>query len=72
MNDGVAVRMIRQNQRQGGGFENSDLYLPSLSSGLQWNTSLFMSHGVLVVVPEPGRVMLLFFAFLFCLARRRR
>jgi hypothetical protein len=60
--------------RTGGGFQNSDLYLPALANGYQWNTSLFSSYGVLaiVVVPEPGRVLLLLVGVMVVFARRRR
>ncbi len=55
------------------GTEANDLDLPSLSPGLIWDTSLFQSHGVVVVVsPEPGRVMLLLLGLLAMLGRRRR
>ena len=55
------------------GSENNDLDLPSLSGGLVWDTSLFQSHGVVVVVsPEPGRVMLLLLGLLAMFGRRRR
>jgi autotransporter-associated beta strand protein len=55
------------------GTETTDLDLPSLSGGLLWDTSLFQSHGVVVVVsPEPGRVMLLLLGLLAMLGRRRR
>lgn len=36
-----------------GGETNTDLILPTLNGGLFWDTSLFQSHGVLVVIPEP-------------------
>ncbi|SKA88532.1 PEP-CTERM protein-sorting domain-containing protein [Prosthecobacter debontii] len=52
-----------------------DLDLPSLGSGLVWDTSFFASHGVLVVValvPEPSRAMLMFLALAFVNLRRRR
>lgn len=59
-------------QRIGGGYENSDLYLPTLGAGLTWNTSLFTSYGVLVVVPEPSRALLLMGALMALGFRRRR
>ncbi|SKA92450.1 PEP-CTERM protein-sorting domain-containing protein [Prosthecobacter debontii] len=59
-------------QRLGGGYESSDLYLPTLSPGLSWNTSLFANYGVLVVVPEPSRALLLMGALLALGFRRRR
>jgi autotransporter-associated beta strand protein len=49
-----------------------DLYLPTLDAGLVWDTSLFSSYGAVVVVPEPGRSLLLLFAGLLTLLRRRR
>lgn len=59
---------------RGGGLLG-DLELPDLSlSGLYYDTSLFASYGIVVVVPEPGRMMLLLFGMtaLFCGHRRRR
>ncbi|MFZ2282104.1 MAG: autotransporter-associated beta strand repeat-containing protein [Prosthecobacter sp.] len=59
---------------RGGGLLG-DLELPDLSlSGLFYDTSLFSSYGIIVVVPEPGRMMLLLFGLtaLFCGHRRRR
>jgi fibronectin-binding autotransporter adhesin len=52
-----------------------DLDLPDLSaygSDLKWDTSLFASHGILVVVPEPGRICLLLIGIGSLLFRRRR
>lgn len=49
-----------------------DLTLFTLTPGLQWDTSLFLSNGVLVVVPEPSRMLLLFIALAACTFRRRR
>jgi len=34
--------------------------LPTLTSGLSWNTSLFASNGTISVVPEPSQAALLF------------
>ncbi|TDU73308.1 putative secreted protein with PEP-CTERM sorting signal [Prosthecobacter fusiformis] len=51
---------------------NQDLKLFQLSSGLGWDTSLFLSHGVLVVVPEPSRALLLLLALLSLTLHRRR
>ena len=43
----------------------TDVNLPDISaSGFAWDTSLFTQHGVIVVVPEPSRVMLLLFGLL--------
>lgn len=63
-NTGAAIR--------NGTETNTDLDLPTLNNGLLWNTSLFASHGVLVVVPEPGRVMLVLLGLLAVGLRRRR
>ena len=49
-----------------------DLALPTLSAGLQYDTSLFIDYGVVTVVPEPGRMSLLFLATASVLLRRRR
>jgi hypothetical protein len=46
--------------------------LPSLTGGLVWDTSAFSSHGVLIVVPEPSRALLLLFGLLGLMMRRRR
>lgn len=49
-----------------------DLDLPTLSSGLFWDVSLFKSNGVIVVVPEPSRAMLLLTGLTLVISRRRR
>ena len=56
-----------------GGESGYDLNLPDLSAyQLGWNTDLFLSHGVLVVAPEPGRMLLVFLGLAgLCLRRRR-
>lgn len=52
---------------------HADLVLPTLAEGLQWDRSLFLSEGVLVVVaPEPGRGLLLLAGFVLMMSRRRR
>ena len=51
---------------------NGDLVLPSLSNGYFWDTSLFVSQGILVVVPEPGRMMLCLLGLGSLMLRRRR
>lgn len=57
-----------------GGELGSNLLLPTLGSGLAWDTSLFTSHGILIVttVPEPGRMMLVLLAGAAWGLRRRR
>lgn len=50
-----------------------DLELPDLGlSGLLYDTSLFFSNGIIVVVPEPGRAALLLLGLSTLLLRRRR
>ena len=43
-----------------------------LSPELGWNTDLFASNGILVVVPEPSRAILLLLGLLGLMMRRRR
>lgn len=59
--------------RDGSGDAALDLDLPNLSgTGLVWDTSFFASDGILVVVPEPGRMMLLMVGMVFAATRRRK
>jgi hypothetical protein len=51
-----------------GGFDLPDL----APSNLAWDTSAFTTHGILVVVPEPSRMLLLMFGLLGLFLRRRR
>lgn len=49
------------------------LELPDISGfGLDWDTSLFVSHGIIYVIPEPSRLMLLAAGLSLLLMRRRR
>lgn len=57
---------------QNGTETGQDLQLFPLTSGLQWDTSLFLTHGVIVVVPEPSRVALFLLALGSLCFRRRR
>ncbi|MCX6850981.1 MAG: autotransporter-associated beta strand repeat-containing protein [Verrucomicrobia bacterium] len=50
----------------------NDLVLPELSSGLLWDTSAFSSYGIVVIVPEPGRMVLILFGLAALFLRRRR
>jgi len=50
----------------------ADFDLPSLSSGLAWDTTRFVTTGAIAVVPEPSRVLLLFFGLFGLCFRRRR
>jgi hypothetical protein len=68
-NNGFTVNGV---QYDGSGDTGFDLDLPTLPSGLLWDASLFTSHGVLFVVPEPGKMLLVFLGLLgLCLRRRR-
>jgi hypothetical protein len=53
-----------------GDFDN--VYLPTLPSGLSWNTAQLASTGVISVVPEPGVVGIMAIAAIGMLRRRRR
>ncbi len=55
-----------------GGEVGFDLVLPSLAPGQFWDTSLFLNYGTLVVVPEPGRVLLMMLGLMALFLRRRR
>ncbi len=46
--------------------------LPSLTGGLSWDTSRFLTTGAIAVVPEPSRVLLLFLGLFGVFFRRRR
>jgi autotransporter-associated beta strand protein len=59
------------NYRQGG-TGGGDLDLPTLSGEFGWDVSAFNTHGILVVVPEPSRMLLLMFGLLGLFFRRRR
>ncbi len=56
-----------------GGISWNDLVLPELGNGFRWDTSLFNSQGILLVVaPEPSRALLLMLGFALLFMRRRR
>lgn len=46
--------------------------LPSLPGAMNWDTSFFNSHGLIIVVPEPSRILLLILGSLAFFIRRRR
>ena len=47
------------NRYQNGSESGNDLILPLLGPGLAWDTSLFVSEGIIAVVPEPSGLLLL-------------
>jgi hypothetical protein len=49
-----------------------DLDLAGLGAGLGWDVSAFTTYGILVVVPEPSRTLLLMFGLFSLFFRRRR
>lgn len=56
-----------------GGLGSGDLLLPDLSPlGLAWDVQNFTTHGILVVVPEPSRAVLLMIGLAWGLCARRR
>lgn len=68
---------LTQNDFDEGGIIRSgglvgDLYLPELAPQWFYNMSLFSSHGIVVVVPEPSRFLLLFSGLFLIIQRRRR
>jgi fibronectin-binding autotransporter adhesin len=69
---------INLNGDGGGGFAafdpGTDLVLPTLSGGLAFDTSLFATNGIIVVVlvPEPSRALLLVIGLAFALFKRQR
>ncbi|WP_395718373.1 beta strand repeat-containing protein [Prosthecobacter sp.] len=57
----------------GNGDEGADLDLPDISgSGFAWDFSRFTTSGIIVVVPEPGRAVLLMLGLVGLVTRRRR
>ena len=59
--------------RDGSSDSEFDLDLPDISaSGYAWDTSFFATHGVIVIVPEPSRTLLLLIGMLAFGFRRHR
>jgi autotransporter-associated beta strand protein len=55
-----------------GNVSAGDMDLPELGGNYAWDVSAFQSHGILVVVPEPSRALLLLGGLLAMIFRRRR
>lgn len=47
-------------------FTLADLILPTLSNGWFFETDQFLEHGIIYVVPEPGRALLLVLGLIAC------
>ena len=72
---GDVFKLIDWSGTLGGTFTGtgSDLALPDLSAaGLTWDSTALTTYGILVVVPEPSRALLLMFGLLGLMIRRRR
>lgn len=63
---------VGSNFRDGASDDLSQFDLPTLTGGLLWDVSRFTSSGVIVVVPEPGRALLLMLGVVLLGLRRRR
>lgn len=63
---------VGTNYRDGSGDDASQFDLPTLNGGLVWDVSQFTTSGIIVVVPEPGRAVLLMLGFVALVSRRRR
>lgn len=63
---------VGTNYRDGSGDDASQFDLPTLSSGLFWDVSQFTTSGIIIVVPEPSRVLLLMLGLAGLISRRRR
>ena len=50
----------------------TDFNLPSIGANFAFDTSAFQTYGIIVVVPEPSRMLLLMFGLLGLFYNRRR
>lgn len=53
-------------------FTLADLVLPTLGNGWFFETDQFLEHGIIYVVPEPGRALLVMLGLFACGCRRSR
>lgn len=60
------------NYRTGADDNGLQFDLPELTGGLYWDISRFTTSGVIAIVPEPGRALLLMLGLLPLMLRRRR
>ncbi|OYW76648.1 MAG: hypothetical protein B7Z37_07545, partial [Verrucomicrobia bacterium 12-59-8] len=63
---------VGANYRDGSTDDASQLNLPTLGAGLVWDVSQFTTSGIIVVVPEPARALLLLLGFAALVSRRGR
>lgn len=63
---------VGTNYRTGADDNGSQFDLPELGAGLFWDVSRFTMSGVVLVVPEPGRMMLMTMGLALLVLRRRR
>lgn len=63
---------VGDNYRTGADDDLLQFDLPALTGGLVWDVSRFTTSGVIVVVPEPSRALLLLLGVIGLLVRRRR
>lgn len=63
---------VGTNYRDGSGDGATQFDLPTLSSGLFWDVSQFTTSGIIIVVPEPSRMLLFMLGLVGLFSRRRR
>jgi autotransporter-associated beta strand protein len=73
---GDVFNLVDWTSLSGGAIDGSfnsaiDFNLPTLSGGLAWDTSRFVTTGAIAVVPEPGRALLMLFGLMALFFRRR-
>jgi autotransporter-associated beta strand protein len=63
---------VGSNLRTGADDNGTQFDLPELSAGWFWDVSRFTTSGVILVVPEPGRMLLVMLGLAALVMRRRR